>query len=42
MTQRQREAMIRFHQRAAAAYRKVGESQKAKQAEAQAAKLQAA
>jgi hypothetical protein len=39
MTQKQREGMIRFHQRAAAAYRKVGLPHKAAQAEAQAKKL---
>ena len=39
MTAKQREGMIRFHERAAAAYRKVGEVEKAKQAEAHAKKL---
>ena len=39
MTAQQREGMIRFHERAAAAYRKVGAVEKAQQAEAQAKKL---
>lgn len=40
MTKQQREAMIRFHLRAAAAYRKVGVPEKAAQAEAAAKRLQ--
>ena len=42
MTESQKQGMIRFHLRAAAAYRKVGVIEKAKQAEAQAKKLQGA
>ena len=39
MNEQQRKAMIRFHQRAAAAYRKVGQPEKAAQAEAHVKKL---